>query len=250
MAFSYPNGNSGITVNGRDLSDFSCKLQSAYTMGACLVETDLFQGKNQGTVMLLDQTYGTMQIILPLEFWGADRADTVRKWSEFCRTVTGRVELDLGDGFQYGCAVTDLGSPVFITDGWLAADVTLRGMRHKPEVVISPETALTETIFCESTFPRTDCVVRLPGTLLAGASQASVLLGGNYWSLSTAFTGTEDLILDGIHKIYRLGDGNITARMDWEEFPYLTPGDNVLRVRVDGAAVTQGVEIRYRPTYL
>ena len=98
MAFFYPNGNSGITVNGRDLSDFSCKLQSAYTMGACLVETDLFQGKNQGTVMLLDQTYGTMQIILPLEFWGADRADTVRKWSEFCRTVTGRVELDLGDG--------------------------------------------------------------------------------------------------------------------------------------------------------
>ena len=250
MAFQYANGKSGITVNGRDLSEFSCKLQSAYTIGACQVETGLFQGKNRSSLLLLDQTFGAMEIVLPLEFWGLSRQDTMQKWSAFCAAVRGQVELDLGDGFRYVCVVQDLGRPAFITDGWLAADVTLAGLRQKAQVTISTQTDIGSAIYCESTFPRTDCVIRLPRALLGGAEQVAVELGDNVWFLTTTFNGSEDLVLDGVHKIYLLGGRNVTAQMDWEDFPYLVPGSNPVSVYINTIAVTRGVEITYRPTLL
>lgn len=250
MAFQYANGQSGITVNGRDLSAFSCKLQSAYTIGACQVETELFQGKNRSTLLLLDQTFGAMEIVLPLEFWGLSRQDTMEKWSAFCGAVSGKVELDLGDGFLYACAVKDLGRPAFITDGWLAADVTLAGFRQKAQVTISAQTDFGAAIYCASTFPRTDCVITLPQALLGGAEQVAVELGSNQWFLNAAFTGTQDLVLDGVNKIFLLGGQNVTEQMDWEDFPYLVPGNNAVAVYINTIGVTQGVEITYRPTFL
>ena len=250
MAFSYSGGTSGIRINGRDLSEFSCKLQSAYTIGACSVGTDLFQGRNRSSILLLDQTFGAMEIILPLEFWGASRQDTMEKWSEFCRAATGRVELDLGDGFLYASVLKDLGAPAFITDGWLSADVTFTGLRQKEEVTVSTQSDIGAGVVCQSTFPRTDCVIRLPQALLNGASQVAVELGDQSWFLTMPFTGNQDLVLDGVNKIFLLGGQNVTAQMDWEDFPYLVPGHNSVAVFINTVGVTRGVEIKYRPTFL
>ena len=250
MSFSYENGLSGIRINNHDLSEFSCKLLSTYTIGACQVETDMFQGKNRSSLLLLDQTFGAMEIVLPLEFWGESRQDTMEKWSSFCKAVSGKAELDLGDGFLYACVLKDLGTPAFITDGWLAADVTLSGLRQKPQVTISTQTDFGSSVYCESTFPRTDCVVRLPKALLGGADQVSVELGDQIWTLSTTFSGTKDLVLDGVSKIFRLGSRNVTAQMEWEDFPYLVPGSNHVAVFINTVGITRGVEIKYRPTFL
>jgi hypothetical protein len=250
MGFVYGNGGTGITVGGRDLAEFSAKLQTGYTMGACQVTTDLFQGKNRSSVLLLGQRFGLLEIVLPLEFWGSSRQDTVAKWSQFCQVVSGKVELDLGDGFVYACCVTDLGSPSFITDGWLTVDVTLQGMRQKPAVTISGKTEIGAALYCESTFPRTDCTIRLPKALLGGANLVQVELGDNSWYLKMNFTGGQDLVLDGIQKIFTLGGENVTAQMQWEDFPYLVPGTNPVSIYINTIAVTQGVEITYRPTFL
>lgn len=249
MSFLYPNGQCGVTVNGRDLSEFSAKLLAAYTMGACQAETDTFQGKNRSTLLLLGQTWGAMEIVLPLEFWGQSRQDTVNRWTAFCQAVSGPVTLDLGDGYEYACAVTDLGTPAFIADGYLTTDVTFRGMRQKPQVTISTETDFGASIACASTFPRTDCVIRLPQSLLGGADRVSVELGTNSWYLEHSFTGSQELVLDGVNKIFLLGGENITAKMDWEDFPYLTPGENPIGVYINTIGVTRGVEISYRPTF-
>ena len=93
MSFSYENGLSGIRINNHDLSEFSCKLLSTYTIGACHVETDMFQGKNRSSLLLLDQTFGAMEIVLPLEFWGESRQDTMEKWSRFCRTALQNLSM-------------------------------------------------------------------------------------------------------------------------------------------------------------
>ena len=143
-----------------------------------------------------------------------------------------------------------VGTPAFITDGWLAADVTLSGLRQKPQVTISTQTDFGSSVYCESTFPRTDCVVRLPKALLGGANQVSVELGDQIWTLSTTFSGTKDLVLDGVSKIFRLGSRNVTAKMEWEDFPYLVPGSNHVAVFINTVGITRGVEIKYRPTFL
>lgn len=250
MAFQYPNGGSGITVNGHDLQEFSAKLLTEYRLGACQVTSDTFQGTSRSTMLLLNQTYGTMELVLPLEFWGQSRGDTVGCWSRFCRAVTGQVELDLGDGFRYACCVTDLGEPQWISDGWMSVDVTLRGLRQKAPVTISAETAIGASVFCESTYPRTDCVLTIPKALLAGATQVSVVLGANKWHLNMAFTDEAELVLDGVNKEFLLNGENVTAQMSWEDFPYLVPGSNRIAVYINTIGVTRGITLTYRPTFL
>ena len=250
MGFFYPAGRSGVTVNGTDLSAYSCKLQSACGFGACQVDSETFQGKNRSTLLLLDQTFGPLEITLPLEFWGSSRRDTADKWTAFCQALTGRVELDPGDGYVYACVASDLGTPAWITDQWLQADVTLRGFRQRPEVTVSAETDIGALIYCQSTFPRTDCVITLPPTILTGASMVSVRLGDNQWLLRRNFTGAHTLVLDGVYKRFLLSGENVTGEMEWEDFPYLVPGENPIGVFIDSVGVTRGVELKYRPTFL
>lgn len=250
MAFIYPNNGSGIRVNGHDLAEFSAKLLTDYYLGACEITSDVFQGTSRSTVLLLGQTYGTMEVVLPLEFWGSSRGDTVACWSRFCGVVTGAVELDLGDGFLYACCVTDLGQPQWICDGWMSVDVTFRGLRQKPQVTISATSAFGTAIQCASTFPRTDCTITIPKLLLAGATQAEVVLGRNRWLLNMDFSSQAELVLDGVNKVFLLNGENVTAQMDWEDFPYLVPGENPIGVYINTLGVTQGIELTYRPTFL
>ena len=57
MSFLYPGGTAGITIGGHDLSEFSAKLLSTYTMGACGVEGATFQGRNRSSLLLLDHGF-------------------------------------------------------------------------------------------------------------------------------------------------------------------------------------------------
>ena len=250
MSFLYPNRNSGITIAGHDLSEFSAKLQTAYTMGSPALTTSTFQGRSRSTLLLLDQTFGPLEIVLPLEFWGSSRSDTVSKWTRFLQAASGKVLLDLGDGYEYAVCATDFGKPIFLSDGYFTVDVTFQGFRQRPEIVISAQTDIGSAITCPSTFPRTDCKITFPKALLGGAKQVSVTLGNNSWYLKTTFTGAQDFVLDGVNKIFLLGGQNVTAQMTWEDFPYLTPGENPISVYVNTVGVTRGVEISFRPTYL
>ncbi len=250
LAFIYSGGSSGITVNGHDLSEFSAKLLSDYYLGACELSSDVFQGTSRSTMLLLSQTYGTMEVVLPLEFWGSSRGNTVECWSRFCRAVSGKVELDLGDGFVYACCATNLGQPQWICDGWMSVDVTFRGLRQKPQVTISATSTIGASIQCASTFPRTDCIITIPQAVLGGATQAAVVLGKNKWLLNMTFSNQAELVLDGVNKVFLLNGENVTAQMDWEDFPYLVPGANPIGVYINTIGVTRGIELTYRPTFL
>lgn len=250
MAFVYPAGGTGITVNGMDLQQFSAKLLSGYQPGATALTTDTFQGASRSTVLLLSQEFGALELVLPLEFWGLSRRDTMEKWSRFCQAMSGPVELDLKDGYIYAGCATDFGTPAWIRDGWMAVDVKFRAMRQKPEITVSTETNFGAGIICESTFPRTDCIIRVPSALLGGAKLVSVRLGENEWFLSANFPSKAELVLDGVQKIFTMNGKNVTAQMEWEDFPYLVPGENSVALFIDTAGFTRGMELRYRPTFL
>ena len=248
MSFSYPRGSSGVFVGGRDLMEFSAKLQTGYTMGASAVETETLQGRDRGSQILLSQRFGPTEIVLPLEFWGRDRQDTVWKWTDFCRTVSGETELDLGDGFQYTCTVTDLGEPVWLSDSWLSADVTLRGFRRLPRVRLRPEELGDGTVRCAGTFPRTGCVITVPADRLAGAESVEVRLGDRLWRLEGPFSG--DLVLDGENLAFTLGGVPVADKLTWDAFPFLTPGENHLQVFLDGTETAGAAALSYRPAFL
>lgn len=250
MAFFKESGTDGIMVNGHSLSEFSARLLTNYQTGACALTTDTFQGLSRSTILLLGQTFGAMEIVLPLEFWGTSRRDTVEKWSQFCHAASGAVELDLRDGYIYACCVTDFGKPAWISDGWLSVDVTLRGLRQKPAVTVSAQSTIGASVLCESTFPRTDCVLTLPSAVLQGAEMVNIELGDNAWYLEMEFPAPAELVLDGVRKIFTLNGENITARMQWEDFPYLVPGENSIGVYINAIGVTRGVELTYWPTFL
>ncbi len=240
----------GINIAGCDLREFSARLQTGYTMGACQLTTDTFQGTDRSSLLLLCQSCGTMELVLPLEFLGTDRRETVAGWSRFCQAVQGAFDMDLGDGYLYHCVVTDLGRPAWIAEGWLTTDVTLQALRQLSEVTISTRSTADASVYCSSTYPKTDCVITISGAVLTGAEQVSVVLGENSWYLNTAFSGTADLILDGVNKRFLLDGENVAARMDWQDFPYLVPGENPMVVAVNAIGITNGVTIAYRPTFL
>ena len=248
MSFFYPKGGSGVFVGGRDLMEFSAKLQTGYTMGSSALETETLQSLDRGSQVLLSQRFGPTEIVLPLEFWGQDRQDTVWKWTDFCRTVSGEVEVDLGDGFQYACTVTDLGEPVWLSDSWLSADVTLRGFRHLPRVTLSPEELGEGRVLCQGTFPRTGCVITVPGDRLQGANLVEVRLAGRSWRLEGPFSG--DLTLDGERLAFTLGGAPVADKLTWDAFPYLEPGENRLQVFLDGTETAGAAGLSYRPAFL
>lgn len=64
------------------------------------------------------------------------------------------------------------------------------------------------------------------------------------------FPAPAELVLDGVRKIFTLNGENITARMQWEDFPYLVPGENSIGVYINAIGVTRGVELTYWPTFL
>lgn len=248
MGFLYGDGNSGITVNGRDLAEFSAKLLTEYGLGVCGVETETFQGSGRSSVYLLGQKASPMEILLPLEFWGEDRADTVKKWSRFCGNLMGKVELDLQDGFIYHCWAAELGQPLWITDEWMSVEVKLKGMRHRETVSLTVETAEDAVVECVSTFPKTDCVVSL--TVPEGTTGVSLSLGEQVWSYGGTVSAEAELVLNGVDKCFTLGGENIAGQLEWEDFPYLVPGENLTEVYFGGQKVTGRVTVTYRPTFL
>jgi len=60
-----------------------------------------------------------------------------------------------------------------------------------------------------------------------------------------------DIVIDGVNKIFTVGSKNVGSLMLWTDFPYLVPGENVLRLSVEGVVVgKKSAQISYTPTFL
>lgn len=246
--FNYPENTAYVTVGGVDLSVYNAKLSTNYTVSGCELDVDVFQGRNRSSLLPLAQNFKPLKIVLPIDFWGRTKVVTVASISSFNKAVSGKFELDLGDGFKYTCICTEFGTPEWITDQLCTTNYTFLGMRHTAKVTISESTTIGASVECASTFPKTDCIITLPFKQMGGATSIQVRLGENTWGISGEMTA--DIVLDGVNKIYTMGGKNITANVLWTDFPYLVPGSNAISLGINGVSVTKGMRVEYYPTYL
>ena len=256
----YPNGNAMVTVNGRDLSEFSAKLNSDYEISGPEISADTWQGRNRSTLLLLGQTYGLLRIRLPIDFWGSSKTDAMEKIADFNGTTKGLIELDLHDGFVYKCVLTEIGAPEWINDELCTADYEFVGTRTKNPVTVSGKTPLT--IINPSTVEKTDCRITIEAAFPASLNFVSIwlttgnLLNGTYLAFTIDVSGGEYendgvFIIDGFNKTITYNGGALPTKIDWEDYPYLVPGNNLILVAAtrnagDGLAAS----VEYVPTFI
>lgn len=243
------------TINGIALETFNAKMQSYPVISSCAVDTEVFQGVNRSSFQLLKNRRGARTMQFTVDFFGENTVRARNQSALEALFLRGTAELDIGDGYFYRAALTGIQDPETLGECVTSVTYTLRATRHTEEIVIAAEPN-GKPVFCVSNVPRTDCEIYLSKEKWLGGTSILITLNTvQRWSLAEALTG--DLLLDGIRKRFLMqnADGtwaNITSRMEWTEFPYLSPGDNLLGVSVSGGPSLSGryAEITYTPTYL
>lgn len=237
-------------IAGKRLSEFDAKMQSYPEISSCAVDTSVFQGANRSSLLLLHNRRGLRQMRCVIDFIGEDNARRTERQSAFEALFLGAepVQIDIGDGFFYNAVLNDISPPK--TEGELITTVEYEFYvtRHKQEI-----TALAQgenyKLYCISNVRRTDCIIRLPYIGMGEAHDIEVKLNGLNWIYAP--TLTDDLILDGVHKIFLHGSTNVTSDILWTDFPYLVPGENSLSLFINGVVLFgKFFQVTYTPTFL
>ena len=202
-----------LYVNGKAASEFDAALKEGYTVtGMEITEASYSHLRNRSTLIYHDTVLGLKSITFSVDFHGADEHELALKKSMLDAEIFGNCELILPDGFQYSCVCSSLGQEDFHGPNLLEVSYQLTGLRHGSRQKVSGK-----TVFCESTLPKTDCIL----SVKVGASGKNYKIGTVTFS---AVTAGENLCVDGITKRILVNGVPAAQRAEWMEFPYLKPG--------------------------
>ena len=238
-----------VTINGRPLSEFCAKMQSYPVVSACEIDTEVFQGADRSSIQLLQNRRGGRTLTCRVDFIETNNAKRTACQSALEALFLGRVpaEIDFGDGYQYTAVLTGIKNGGTVSEIISTVEYTFRVVRHQAPVVVDlvPRNA---NILCRSNVPKTDCIVCLPFVELGKAKNTVVSLNGLQWGFAPELT--DDLVLDGVNKIFTMGGVNVTNQIVWSDFPFLVPGVNSILVAIQGIVTSKNITISYTPTFL
>ena len=240
-----------VIVAGRSLSEFCAKMQSYPEIGACAVDTGVFQGVDRSSMQLLHNRRGVRYMDCKIDFFGRDNYERTLHQSEFEALFLGSepVVIDIGDGFWYRAVLTKIGGTSTECELITTVEYRFQVTRHQGDAITAQVIPNDARIYCQSNVPRTDCVVRLLYEGLGNAENLVLQINGLVFGYAPVLTA--DLVLDGVNKVFTVGGSNVTSQVVWEDFPYLLPGENTLKLSVAGVVVSKkSAEIVYTPTYL
>ena len=201
-------------VNNIPISHYDGELQSGYSVtGAAL---DVSYSKTGQFPVLLQQKFGLKNLAIRITFQGSDSQEAYRKYSLFCSSLVGMLELLLPDNAMYTAVMVGVSSENYIVDGFMEAEFSFIGVKHGPK-----QTTAGNTVFCESTLPKTDCIL----TVTVGKTGTNYKLGSVTFA---AVAAGEVLCVDGITKRILVNGVPAAQRAEWLEFPYLKPGLNTI----------------------
>lgn len=240
-----------VTINGKPLRLFGAKLQMWPDVGACEIDTGIYQGAGRSHLHQIQNRRGGRTLNLRIDFLGTIVRRTENQSSLDALFASGPVEIDWGDGYLYRAILTAASAPQADHDVLCTVEYTFRATRHRAKLSVTVTTPAT--VRCIGNVPWTDCRLRIPAdAALRSVKGLQIVLGANGWYYSGTITG--DIILDGINKSYAMGSKTISQDLQWRQFPALTPGDNMIRLLRDTENATEpmehAVEITYSPTFL
>lgn len=242
----------GIYIGGRSIRDYGAKLQTDYAISGASPSRTLRREPRTGSFSLLDTGWGLLTLKLPMDFYGESRGEIAWNMAGLRGLLQRDTEIDLGDGFLYRCVLTGAGSESWTGEILCSQELTLQGIRHGEKRTVTGKAPLK--LYNPGTFPRTDCVLTIPGFRPSGTSPAVIAISGGgktllRWEISphSALTGNT-LILDGAEKRNRYGAGALPSGvMSWREYPYLIPG--ACGVTVTGAEMGE-ISVEYEPVFI
>lgn len=240
-----------VKIAGRDLNEFHAKMQSYPEISSAEVLSGVFQGANRSSLQLLHNRRGSRFLTCRIDFFGKDNYTRTMHQSEFEALFLGAepVEIDIGDGFWYRAALTEIGEPETQYELITTVEYKFQVSRHRGEAITASVIPNDAVVFCHSNVEKTDCVIRIPFEEMGGAKQVLVELNGLHWDYEPEMDG--DLVIDGVNKIFTVNGKNVGSAMSWTDFPYLVPGANLLRLSVQGVVVSKkAAQISYIPTFL
>lgn len=240
-----------VTIAGRRLSDFCAKMLS-YPQFSKTYDVETFQGRQRSTMSPIKNLITGMSMTARIDFTGTNEARTAAQsaFEALFRSQTQPVEIDIGDGYFYRSvllsAVPILTSEELIT----TVEYSWRVTRHKAAIEISLYGE--NRLWCPSNVDRTDCVL----TILDGVQQGYLLnvkLNGLEYTVQSADNPENDeIVLDGVGKSFKIGGASATQKVEWRDFPFLVPGENVIDFFLDTAPVAHMLfaKVSFTPTYL
>lgn len=240
-----------VTINGKPLRLFGAKMQMWPDVGACEIDTGIYQGAGRSQLHQIQNRRGGRTMKLRIDFLGVVEQRTENQSSLDALFASGPVEIDWGDGYLYRAILSGAGTPQADHNVLCTVEYTFRATRHRTArclMVTAPA-----TVRCLSNVPLTDCRIRIPfDSALQSVSGLQVILGSSGWYYGGEITG--DIVLDGIDKSFTMGSKVISQDLQWSRFPVLVPGDNTVRILRDTEEATEpmehDVEIVYSPTFL
>lgn len=239
-----------ITFVGHRPEEYCAKVQSYPEITSCEVDAEIFQGSNRSSIQLLHNRRGTRSLTLIMDFYGLDGFERTMNQSRFESLFLGTepVAIDVGDGFWYRAVLKKVGKPKTQSELITSVEYEFVATRHKgEELAVSFGTGAHTKMWCLSNVAKTDCVIIIDNSL--HLENAMIQLNGCTWQLMGSMAGP--LILDGINKTFLDGNTNVSNRIDWSDFPFLVPGENIVNVYTHaGIPVNAGVVVRYTPTFL
>lgn len=239
-----------VIIGGHALSEYSAKMQSYPAITSCEVDTGVFQGANRSALQLLHNRRGARYLTCRIDFFGKDNYVRTRNQSEFEALFLGAepVRIDIFDGYWYRAVLVEIATPYTERELITTVEYRFRVTRHRGEEIAAQVIPNDAKIWCHSNVAKTDCVIDLPQSGYSG-DFLDIWLNGIHWRYSQPLSG--DLVLDGVNKIFTVGGVNATNQIEWTDFPYLAPGENVLKVAVETIVVANKKAIlTYTPTFL
>lgn len=239
-----------ISFGGHDLSEFHAKMQSFPEISSCKPDVGVFQGVGRSTLHVLQNRRTERTFLCYIDFFGNEAAERAQNVERFERLFVGNrpVEIDISDGYVYDAVLTNIEGPIVEGEILSSVEYTFRVVRRGWLVRTKLASSRGAFVLCQSSFPRTDCIIRIDAANLLEAESMVVSLGEQMWS--TTVEPRDEFVLDGINKVFTMAGKNITGKMDWRDFPYLVPGVNHFEVGIQGIGVQVPAEISYYPTFL
>ena len=225
--------NASMYINGVNIADFGVLVEQM-KVGPIETSTSAYQGVNRTNFKVLDSIQYMRSITVNLFYAAPTRRELALIKSKIDNMMIGKLDLYLPDGFYYAAYLVSAGeeSTLGVENNKIIAlsTYTFKGIRHDPL-----ETVQSNTVFCKSTVPKTDC------RITCVASQDYDALTIDTVTITNVKQGDE-LIADGIEGRILQNGALCAGNMSFIHFPSLTSGDNTINCIED-------VTVEYYPTY-